>query len=104
MKNQDKMQAIYNIKDPIEILFNQMYTGQEFTIAGNYPFSDRHLEEMGVFKILATQEYKHAYHMWKIIAENDRTWVRFKEHLQKGGTKSNRSSYRVCKRQEHETW
>ena len=49
------MQAIYNIEDPIEILFYQMETGQEFVIAGNSPFSDRQLEDMSVAKILATQ-------------------------------------------------
>ena len=83
MKNQDKMKATYNVKDPIETLFDQMQTGQEFTISGNYPFSDRHLAEMGVSKILAKQEYKYAYHMWKIISYNDHTWVRLKEHQQK---------------------
>ena len=36
---------------------------------------------MGVTKILKTQEYAHAYHMWKSIADDDRTWVRFKAHL-----------------------
>ena len=49
------MQAIYNIEDPIEILFYQMETGQEFAIAGNSPLSVRQLEDLSVSKILATQ-------------------------------------------------
>ena len=60
-----------------------METGQEFEISGNSPFSDWQLADMGVVKIPATQEYTYVYFMWKIIAENDRTWVRFKGHLQK---------------------
>ena len=38
---------------------------------------------MGVAKILVTQEYTHAYHMWKSIKDDDHTWVRFKAHFQK---------------------
>ena len=34
------MQATYNVKDPIEILFGQMETGQEFAIVGNLPSSE----------------------------------------------------------------
>ena len=37
MKNQDNMQATYNVEEPIDILFDQMDKGQEFTIAGNLP-------------------------------------------------------------------
>ena len=49
------MQAMYNVKDPIEIMFDQMDIGQEFEIAGNLPFSGRHLVDMGVTKIFATR-------------------------------------------------
>ena len=55
-----------------------MDTGQEIEIAGNYPFSDWQLADMGITKILATQEYTHAYRMWKSIAFNECTWVSFK--------------------------
>ena len=82
MKNQDKMQATYNIKFPIEILFDQMEMGQEFAITGNYPFYDQHLADMGITQIFATQEYTHEHHMWNSIAENDITRVCFKENLQ----------------------
>ena len=37
---------------------------------------------MGVAKIMAMQEYTHAYRMWKRIATNDCTWVRFKAQFQ----------------------
>ena len=37
---------------------------------------------MGVAKILATQEYTHAYFMWNIITADDLTWVRFKANFQ----------------------
>ena len=82
MRNQDKMQGMYNIKDPIEIMFDQMKTIQEFAIAGNSPFSNRQLEDMGVTKILTTQVYTHAYCIWKSITGNDLTWVRFTVHFQ----------------------
>ena len=59
-----------------------METVQEFAIAGNYPFSDQQLAYMGVAKILATQEYTHAYRMWKSTTNNERTWVSFKAHFQ----------------------
>ena len=55
MRNQDEIQVMYNIKDPIEILLDQMDTGQEFAIAGNSPFSDWQLLDMGIVKTLATQ-------------------------------------------------
>ena len=72
MRNQEEMQVTYNVKDPIEIMFGQTETGQD----------DRQLADMGVVKIHATQENNHAYLMWKIIAANERTWVRFKAHFQ----------------------
>ena len=81
-RNQGKMKSMYNVEDPIEILFYQMDTGQEFTIAGNSSFSDWQLADMGVAKIVATQEYTHEYRIWKIIAADEHTWVRFKAHSQ----------------------
>ena len=55
MRNQDKIQATYKAEELIEILFNQMETGQEFTMTRNTPFSERNLVDMGVDKILSTQ-------------------------------------------------
>ena len=81
-RKQEKTQATYNYEDPIEILFDQIETGQEFTVAGNSPFSDQQLACMGIAKILAMQEYAHAYRMWKSIAADDSTWVRSKAHFQ----------------------
>ena len=37
---------------------------------------------MGVAKMMATQEYTHAYRMLKSIAADNRTWVQFKSHFQ----------------------
>ena len=82
MQNQEDMQGMYNVEDPINILFDQIDTGQEFAVEGNSPFSDWQLVDMGVAKSLATQEYTHSYRMWKIIANNDRTWLQFKAHFQ----------------------
>ena len=59
-----------------------METGKEFAIAGNSTFSDWQLEDMDVAKILATQKYTHTHRMWKRVAANDITWVRFKAHFQ----------------------
>ena len=58
--NQDEMQVAYNVERPIEILFDQMETGKEFTIAGNSTFFNRKLVDIGVTKILVTHEYTHA--------------------------------------------
>ena len=33
------MQTMYNVKDPINILVDQIETGKDFSIAGNSPFS-----------------------------------------------------------------
>ena len=52
IQNQEEMQATYNIKDPIKILFDQIKMGQDFYIPGNSPFSDHYLADMGVKKIL----------------------------------------------------
>ena len=76
------MQVMYNVEDKTEILFDQIETGQELSIAGNSPFYDHQLADMGVATFLATQEYKHAYHMRKSIAADNCTWVRFKSHFQ----------------------
>ena len=38
-KNKDTIQAAYHVKDPIEIIFNQIKTGQKFTITGKFPLS-----------------------------------------------------------------
>ena len=40
MKKQYTMQAAYQVEETIEIISNQIDMGQEFTIAGNSPFSD----------------------------------------------------------------
>ena len=39
MRNQEEIQATYNVEDPIDILFGQIETGQEFYVAGNSQFS-----------------------------------------------------------------
>ena len=54
------MQVAYNVERLIEILFDQMETGKEFTIAGNSTFFNRKLVDIGVTKILVTHEYTHA--------------------------------------------
>ena len=59
-----------------------METGQEFAITGNSPIYDQNLEDMGIVQIFETQEYIHAYRIWKNIAANECTWVDFKENLQ----------------------
>ena len=41
-------------RDPIDILFYHIETGQEFAVAGNSPFYGRQLTYMGVAKILVT--------------------------------------------------
>ena len=82
MQNKEEIQATYNVKYPIEILFNQIEKVQQFTVAGNSPFYDRQLTEMGVTKILATQKYTHTYRAWKSIAADNRTWVNPKAHFQ----------------------
>ena len=82
MQNQEDMQGMYNVEDPINILFDQIDMGQEFSVEGNSPFSDWKLIDMGVAKSLATQEYTHSYRMWKSIANDDRTWLQFKAHFQ----------------------
>ena len=79
---QEEMQATYNVKDLIEIPFDQIKTGQEFAITENLPFSDFQLADMGVTKILVTQEYTHAYFMWKSITADNCTWVRFNSQFQ----------------------
>ena len=55
MQNQEEIQATYNVKNPIDILFYQIDTGQESAVAGTSPFSDRQLAEMGVANFLSTQ-------------------------------------------------
>ena len=61
------MKVTYNVKESIDIMFDQMKMGQDFTIAGKPPFSDRQLTDMGVAKTLATRDYTHVYCMWKSI-------------------------------------
>ena len=36
MQNKDYMQATYNVKYPMDILFDQMETGQEFFNSGEF--------------------------------------------------------------------
>ena len=82
MKNQDMMQTVYHVEYPIWILSDQINTGQWFSIAGNSPFSNIHLADLGIAQILATHKYTHAYCMCKGITANERTWMRFKAHYQ----------------------
>ena len=67
MKNQDTIQEMYHVEEPIEILFDHIKTGQESMITENSTFTDRYLADMGITQILATQEYTHLYCMWEII-------------------------------------
>ena len=48
------MKAAYYVKDPIEIIFNQIELGKELIITGDYPFSNDHVTEMGITHILDT--------------------------------------------------
>ena len=56
MQNQEEMQGTYNVEDPFDILFDQIEMEQKFAVAGNSPFSDQQLADMGVTNIMATQE------------------------------------------------
>ena len=80
-RNQEETQATYNVKDPIGILFNQMDMGQGFKIDRKFPFFNWQLADMGVTRILATQEYTHTYCMCKRIPANERTRVCFKANF-----------------------
>ena len=48
MQNQEKVKSTYKVEEPIEILFDQMERRQESAIAGNSPFYDWQLADMGV--------------------------------------------------------
>ena len=48
IKNQDMMPTLYHVEEPIEILFDQIETGQECLITVNFPFSNRQLAGMGI--------------------------------------------------------
>ena len=82
IRNHEQIQVTYNVEDTIEILFDQIETGQKIAVVGTSPFSDSHIADMGVAKILVTQEYTHAYCMWKIIAADNCTCVRLKFNFQ----------------------
>ena len=56
MQNQEEMQGTYNAEYPFDILFDQIEMEQELAVAGNSPFSDQQLADMGVTNIMATQE------------------------------------------------
>ena len=56
MNNKDKIQASYHVEEPIKIIFEQIKTGQEFTILENYPFNDRQLEGVVISQILSKQK------------------------------------------------
>ena len=78
MWTQEEMQATYKLEYLIEIMFDQIERIQELSVTGNSPFSNRQLAGMRVPKILSTEEYTHAYRMWKSIAADNWTWVRFR--------------------------
>ena len=48
MKNQDTIQGLFHVEDSIEILFDQIKTGQEFAIAGKYCFTDCQISDTGI--------------------------------------------------------
>ena len=48
MKDQNKIQESYHVKETIEILFDQIKTGQEFAIAGKYCFTDCQISDTGI--------------------------------------------------------
>ena len=73
MRNQEDIEGTYNVKDPINIFFDQIDMVQELSVAGNVPFSNWKLADTGVEKILETQEYTHVYCIWKSIAADNRT-------------------------------
>ena len=48
MKNQDTIQGLFHVEDSIEILFDQIKTGQEFEIVGKYCFTDCQISDTGI--------------------------------------------------------
>ena len=81
MNNKDTIQASYHVEEPIEILSNHIKTLQAFFISVNSILYNQKVVDMGITKILSTQEYTHEYGMWKSILANERTWVYFKTNF-----------------------
>ena len=51
MQNQEYMHTMYNVKYPIDILFDQIKMGHEFSVAGNSPFL------ITIWQIWASQKF-----------------------------------------------
>ena len=74
--NDTRMNAPYDVNLPIEVLFDQVEDGMDFTEAGNHPKTPEQIFMIGQQLIQETGMFTDNLEIWKQLPAQDRTWTR----------------------------
>ena len=79
-QNEKRMKAPWNPPAPIENLFKQLKTGQEFAFKGSEVITESVMLRYGYENIEATGLFKSPNTIWRAKDDVDKTWKNFKKH------------------------
>ena len=79
--NDTQMRTPYDATQPIECLFEQIESGQEFAAAGNAPIPDTTLVNIAYLLLFKTGMYRDACRDWNRRATADKTWTNLKADM-----------------------
>jgi hypothetical protein len=82
-QNLDKIQAPWDPRMPIEILFQQIDTGAAIAKAGKNPLTEALILHYAYINVEATQVMETACLNWRMKEPDEKTWVNFKTHFKK---------------------
>ena len=77
-QNEMKMNTAYNVNLPIEVLFDQVENGMDYTDAVNHLKTPEQIIMTGQKLAQETGMFTDKLKIWKRLLANDRTWTRFK--------------------------
>lgn len=77
-QNNLKMNTLYDVNLPIEVLFDQVEDGMDYAVAGGNPKTLEQIVMIGQQIIQETGMFIDDINIWKRIVPTARTWTRFK--------------------------
>ena len=81
-REQNLRTKIFDICDPLIILYNDVEELQELATASDSPFSDTQMVNIGVQLIKNFNDYEKGLSEWYDLPNDSKTWANFKPHFE----------------------
>ena len=77
---------VFDIVQPLIILFNKVEDLKELALASNNPYSDSQILKIGIKLIKNMCDFDKDLQTWYDLPIGDQTWIRFKGHFTQAQT------------------